>query len=356
MRMSYSNESILTNIELYGLEFVHHETKIPYESLRTMLKTSKKFGGFRQRGRKILYPEFDNELKCWIRQHRAIGRKVTAGRVLGYSRKIAKERGYTGINFSWGWLRRFLKRHRFSLRKPSSLSIKPLGTVLESVNIFIQEMKDLLKHPHYDPKYTLNVDETGLSTELDHSKTIDDVGAKNVKVKTTGKSKDNTTVILGGSMLGDKLPAFIILKGKGVKKLNISQPGNVVYGFREEGSWVDLKIMEKYVDKVLIPWSKKIPQGMRGLLILDNCKGHISKEIEDNLAKNFIDVKRIPPNTTGYVQPMDISVNASFKRKFAEHWDLYQFGLDDTKLTKRAGNYSKRRQSSMDFKSMVQCH
>jgi len=94
--------------------------------------------------------------------------------------------------------------------------------------------------------------------------------------------------------------------------------------------------MKKYISHVLKDWSKKIPESKRGLLLIDNFKGHIDADIENLLKDIRIDVKKLPANSTPYLQPMDISVNAIVKRFYEEFWDDYQ--SNSTDLTKK-GNF-----------------
>ena len=80
-------------------------------------------------------------------------------------------------------------------------------------------------------------------------------------------------------MAGEKLPALLIFPDKGVARLKIDRPENVEVYHREEGSWVDRKVMKWYVENVLGPWSRKIPERKRGLLLIDSFEGHFSTEI-----------------------------------------------------------------------------
>ena len=59
------------------------------------------------------------------------------------------------------------------------------------------------------------------------------------------------------------------------------------------------------------------------LIIMDNFKGQVTKNVIDLLEENHLDVCLLPPNTTDLLQPMDISINKPLKGflrdKFA-HW------------------------------------
>jgi len=90
----------------------------------------------------------------------------------------------------------------------------------------------------------LKRDETGIRTESNRSSTIDFKGVKAVKVNTIGKTKDYKTVVLGGTMTGEKGRAFGVLKGEGVQLLKMIYPRNLSVWFRPEGSWMDIKTMK----------------------------------------------------------------------------------------------------------------
>lgn len=131
--------------------------------------------------------------------------------------------------------------------------------------------------------------------------------------KSAGKTKDMTTVILGGTLTGEKLRALVILPGKGKKALKTIIPPNISIFFREDGSWVDRTVMKAFIKNIIEPWIANLPLGKRGLLLLDNCRGHFDPEIEELLKKLRIDIKLLPPNTTGRLQPLDLSTIAPFK-------------------------------------------
>ena len=48
--------------------------------------------------------------------------------------------------------------------------------------------------------------------------------------------------------------------------------------YREKGSWYDSNIMQKTIQYVLKPISKKIPENKKGLIMMDNSRAHFDKE------------------------------------------------------------------------------
>lgn len=265
--------------EKYGYEEVAEEIKIDIENLRQIKSRFKRKGPMKKRGRKITHPELDKELCEWVLTRRKEKKKVTAKRLLSYSKNVAKSRNLTKLTFSWGWLQKFMARHRLALRKPSSKIVKPFSEIEDAVNKFIVKIQNLLTSPLYDPQFVINLDETGVSTESNRAKTLEEKGTAHVVIKSTNKEKENTTVLLGGSMAGEKLKPLVILKGKRAT-LDVVTPSNLLVHWREAGSWMDRDVFKKYIRLVLKDWSSKIPAGKRGLLLLDNFKGHIDDEIE----------------------------------------------------------------------------
>ena len=130
-------------------------------------------------------------------------------------------------------------------------------------------------------------------------------------------------------------------------KLKIDRPENVKVYHREEGSWVDRKVMKWYVENVLGPWSRKIPEGKRGLLLIDGFEGHFSTEINALLISLRIDVKKLPANTSHLLQPMDLSVNSVFKQYYSSCWDDFQFKLTNSALTKTGYFKPPRREDKL---------
>ena len=96
--------------------------------------------------------------------------------------------------------------------------------------------------------------------------------------------------------------------------------------------------MKKTIQYIIRPYVRNIPEGYRGLLILDNCRAHLNKEIIDILQKLNVDVLPLPPNSTHILQPLDISVFKSVKSIFREIWEDYAYRDDDPEVQKISNN------------------
>ncbi len=150
-----------------------------------------------------------------------------------------------------------MQRHEIILKKPNSNAIKPETRVIEVAREFIQKIRTLLATGTYDTDFVVNIDETGVNLEQSNSKTLEFRTTKRVRAISTGKDRDSTTVLLGGTLSGKKLPAFIIPEGTGKKKVKTLIPDNIYVYYRQEGSWIDREGMKYWIRNVLTPFSRK---------------------------------------------------------------------------------------------------
>ena len=172
---------------------------------------------------------------------------------------------------------------------------------------------------------------------------------KEATVKSCNKERELTTVLVGGTWSGQKIPAFIILKGKGVKKLKITIPRNVRIEYREKGSYMDRKTMKAWVRTIFKTYALRLPENKKGLLLIDGFKGHLSPEIEKEIRDLRFDILKFPADTTKYLQPMDLSVNRSLKNYYSQKWEDYITSRTEKHLTKFGNIQAPRREDLVNW-------
>ena len=91
--------------------------------------------------------------------------------------------------------------------------------------------------------------------------------------------------------------------------------------------WSNKETMCRYIENIIIPYVEQVRDDIgsnkTALVIMDNFKGQTTEAILDLLEHNNILVSLLPPNTTGDLQPMDISVNKPTKdyiKQCFEEW------------------------------------
>ena len=84
---------------------------------------------------------------------------------------------------------------------------------------------------------------------------------------------------------------------------------------------MDKDMMMLWIDSVLVPWKKSVPEGIVPLLILDSFHVHMMATIVQQIQEIGIKVQHIPGGCTYLCQPINIGVNRLIKRKLAEQWE-----------------------------------
>uniref|UniRef100_A0A914HQ18 HTH CENPB-type domain-containing protein n=1 Tax=Globodera rostochiensis TaxID=31243 RepID=A0A914HQ18_GLORO len=109
---------------------------------------------------------------------------------------------------SKGWLDCFMKRHNFTLRRPTSVAQKPPDAYVDAIINFILYVQKLWKTNDY--KFVYACDETALWLEPSGGSCASEKGAKSVTVLNTVHEKARVTVILTARTDGFKLPPFVL--------------------------------------------------------------------------------------------------------------------------------------------------
>ena len=140
----------------------------------------------------------------------------------------------------------------------------------------------------------------------------------------------------------------LIFPDKGVKQLKIDVPNNMFIAHHEEGSWMDRKMMQKWLTNVLRPYARNLPAHKR-ILILDNHSGHIDPQLKAYAEELGFDFMPLPTNSTKYAQPMDLTVNFAFKKYASENWEDYSSKLTPKDVTKSGYYKPPTREMKMNW-------
>ena len=266
-----------------------------------------------------MYPALDKRLLNYVRGLREANLPVSVRKLIKKGREVAQELNCTKIRFSNGWLYKFLKRNGLCRRKKTSNSQHHLEDLSPSIENFKRKFAvEVIESDTYD--LVINMDELSITRDSPSDTTIDFRGVKSVQIKSTGCEKTSYTVVLAVSFTGEKLPAMLIWPSKGKKHVNVPVPDNLYLEYREK-SWMDQHLMKKWISHILTKRKRKIKEGKKGLIMFDGFKAHLQKDVIELIEENNFDVWTLPPNTTPYLQPLDISTNRSFKNCYKVEWD-----------------------------------
>lgn len=143
-------------------------------------------------------------------------------------------------------------------------------------------------------------------------KTVHFKGAKNVAAYLPKgiNPREKISVILACDSEGEKLPPAIIVKS-GKRAPPIEYINEVLVFNNPKTSMANSDIMSSWIEKIA-------PD--KSLLILDSFRGHLTDTIKDTCDGKDIVRAVIPGGMTKYLQPLDLTVNKSFKSKVKEYY------------------------------------
>uniref|UniRef100_A0A915MSV7 HTH CENPB-type domain-containing protein n=1 Tax=Meloidogyne javanica TaxID=6303 RepID=A0A915MSV7_MELJA len=147
-------------------------------------------------GRHLTDADFDEQLSLWVRQCRAEKFRVSRRMIQKEAERIFSSADDESHEFkaSAGWLDKFMKRHKFCLRQPTTICQKQ-PKEYESVLVnFIMYISKIMEENKYDHIYA--ADETAVWLDLVGRNCISEKGAKDVTVKNLGYEKLRVTVML----------------------------------------------------------------------------------------------------------------------------------------------------------------
>ena len=168
-----------------------------------------------------------------------------------------------------------------------------------------------------------NMDEVPMSFDAPYSRTVETTGAESVPVSTTGHEKTGFTIVLACSESRKKLKPMVIFKRKAMPKEDL--PNGVVVHCHKKG-WMDKDGMAMWSEKVWRP--RRVSFFDRtSLLILHSFSAHIDECVRNTFkTEHKTTTAEIPGGLTKKLQPLDISVNWSFKNHVRKEWEEWMSG------------------------------
>jgi len=287
-------------------------------------KTCRRIGS----GRTPHYEHLEVNLLHWILSQRSsflsVSHEDIQKRMLQMVRSIEPNSTFKA---SQGWLKGFLNRYKLSMRKPTNTITKKAAVAVgqSSINVDAEKMAEfrtyvneaVVKYQIPDSNI-LNVDQTPVWLNMASSglKTIDSKGAKKVTMlRPEGNPREKVSIILACSRNGKKLPPAIVVKS-GRQKPRLRLVNGVLVFMNPATSMCNSRIMTQWMQIMMSDTKSKC------LLILDSFSGHLTTEVADTCKSLNIVRAVIPGGMTSQLQPLDISVNRSFKSKMRKSFQF----------------------------------
>lgn len=135
------------------------------------------------------------------------------------------------------------------------------------------------------------------------------------------------------------LPPVVIYKSESIQARETPETtGHYIQGvkcYKQKSNTMTSSIMVDYINNELSPLFNK----QEKLLIMDSFSGHKTDLVKKALRDNGFDLLMIPGGYTAKLQPLDISVNRSFKSKLK--WKKFMGNTSNERLLDLIQNVKK---------------
>ncbi|CAI7888197.1 unnamed protein product [Closterium sp. NIES-54] len=211
----------------------------------------------------------------------------------------------------------------------------PCADMATQCKEFWQFVRDARNEYAIDNRYIINADQTPLWLEMLATTTVEQTGVKSVPIRSAGYQKERVTVMLACTATGEKLKPWVFFKRKTLPKGDF--PNDVVVGCQANG-WMEATGVIQWLDEGVVPFLKPKfgVQSRSAMLVLESYRGHLTKEVKARFAALNIVPAVIPAGCTADVQPLDVSVNKSFKASVRQQYQSW-FEADGMNILTLAG-------------------
>lgn len=271
------------------------------------------------------YPLLEDELEEFVKGKRKNALPVTAKDIRMKALEIATRYGLTTFKASRSWIDKFMRRKGFSLRRRTTICQKLPPDFEQKLVSYQGYLLFLRKKYQFLLSQIGNADETPIWLDMPRNYTVNEIGSRQVPIKTSGYEKQRVTVMLCITADGHKLPPYIIFKRKTIPKPKKGSseafPPGVIIRAQTKG-WMTEELMQDWLEYV---WAQR-PGGLRkvpSLLILDAFRGHLTESVKNKVKELGSQMAVIPGGMTSQLQPLDVCVNKPFKDLLREQYEKW---------------------------------
>jgi hypothetical protein len=277
------------------------------------------------------FPELEKKLVEYLKDRNSKKRVTLPKALIKQSRKYAEEMHLYQFVGSYQFLANFCNRNGYSLRRVTHCAqdMRPPSVIANAVIDFYAYLDQFINAFGLD--FIINMDETPIWFDMPQNYTMAEVGVHSVETVHSGYDKQRISVALTITANGETLDTMVIFKGLVKAPKNITQRPSLLVEGRPCGS-MDSDLIIEYAKKVIFPYTK----GRPALLIMDRCKAHMTAPVLEIFRENGIKCVYLPPRSTYYLQPLDVSINKPFKGHIREKYDIWNEADDHT--TTKGGN------------------
>lgn len=235
-----------------------------------------------------------------------------------------KVKGEDAVSLSRHWVANTIKRLNLAKRIAQDLPKKSAKLTEHDILEWFETIEDGLKeeelfHLLQNAEFQLNGDETSYRFCPKTSRyVITPKGAKNVSRVADG-SKENMSILVTVRATGQVLRPLVIYKGE-------RMPGHIqdhvnqdeLYVAHSQNGWMTGSIFAEYLNTLnaeLTSLGYNMDE-QKFVFFVDGFGGHKTFDVCEMAMKKGFVLIQLPPNSTHIMQPLDVTVFSTFKKKF----------------------------------------
>ena len=169
----------------------------------------------------------EDELLEWIHERRSTGLQVSRAMIPHKAQAIHEQKCKAwqvspSFILSNGWVQKCMARNRLSERCRTTELQKDQDRLIDKLIAYILQVQRQQNRHSYSHSDIIAMDQTAVWQYMLSSTTVDNVGEKSIRLKTTGHERSKVSVCLTAKADGIKLKPFIVFLGakRETKQLN----------------------------------------------------------------------------------------------------------------------------------------
>ncbi|KAL7299769.1 hypothetical protein TKK_0007516 [Trichogramma kaykai] len=235
--------------------------------------------------------------------------------------KFSQKKGMAGPD----WLKAFMKRNKFSLRKTEHTSLARVnGFNEESVKEFFTLLKAEMDKYNFTADRIYHCDETGVSVvPKSCSKVVARRGRKQVGGATAAERGETVTAEICVSAAGSYMPIMLIFPRVRENKALLKGAPPGAWAKFDKSGWMQAHIFTEWFKKFIL--LSRATKNNPVLLILDGHSSHTENlEILDLSNENGVVIICLPPHCSHRLQPLDVTFMKPFSHYYMEEVTKFQ--------------------------------
>ncbi|XP_011687383.1 PREDICTED: tigger transposable element-derived protein 1-like isoform X2 [Wasmannia auropunctata] len=315
--------------------------KVPRSSLHS--KIIKKYNHEKTGPGTVLTSEEENNLVQWILHMCSVGCPVNKDHLINsvavLIKKLNKQTPFIDGRPGRHWYEGFLRRHPL-LRKRISENVSLSRALVseESVRKWFKDVGYYLKEKNLeniDSSRIFNTDETALLLNPKAGSVLARKGSKNVYNIVNNNEKENLTVLITGNAAGQLAPTLVVFNYKRVPNPIYSTLPQEFHVGKSEKGWMTAMLFYEYIANKFLPWIVANNIQLPVILFLDGHVSHLTQPLSEFCHTHQIVLINLPPNTTHFMQPMDVSMFSPLKDYWKKEVNNYRIEKEVLSVSKK---------------------